>query len=221
MTGKACNISQHELTRLPGLLQSPEQSDRRCKSIKRTAKSLQVHSFFVEFQAPIFPRSFLAMTEFAGSLSKSRRVRIVGTHEFRIGYLHLWSDHGLICERRLICHKSHACKSLQKTVSSVQHLQILLCVCPCLSIRRGFPVNWIEFCWLVVLGQSFGPVTTHCCLDSKLKPNKLLRCIETTTCHGGSNTTDMQTCWKKVLKKHKRHNISAKTYIDTTMNTTC
>ena len=162
------------------------------------------------------------MTEFPGSLSKSGGVRILRTHEFRIRYLHLWSDHGLICERRWICHKSHACKSLQKTVSSVQHLQILLCVCvlvcPFAEVFQSIGLNSVG---LFFLGQSFGPVTTHCLFDSKLKPIKLLRCIETTTCHGGLNTTEMQTCWKTLLKKHKRHIMIAKTYIDTTMNITC
>lgn len=120
------------------------------------------------------------MTEFPGSLSKSGGVRILRTHEFRIRYLHLWSDHGLICERRWICHKSHACKSLQKTVFSVQHLQILLCVCvlvcPFAEVFQSIGLNSVG---LFFLGQSFGPVTTHCLFDSKLKPIKLLRCIET------------------------------------------
>lgn len=56
--------------------------------------------FFRRIPRPDFPKVLFGHDGIPGSLSKSGRVRIVRTHEFRIRYLHLWSDHGLICERR-------------------------------------------------------------------------------------------------------------------------
>lgn len=43
-----------------------------------------------------------------------------------------------------------ACRKLSLQYNIYKYCCV--CVCPCLSIRRGFPINWIEFCWIVLFG---------------------------------------------------------------------